>query len=259
MQHSDRPLIITRPLAQAGPLAAKLQVSGIPVRIFPLLDIQTLPDTRELRETLGRLSDYAMVAFVSPNAIDAAFEHIGQWPASVIAAVVGEGSRQALAQKGLTPDNTSIVSPRNLQRTDSETLLEVLDLAALAGKKVLIVRAETGRELLADRLRDAGIQVEQVAAYRRGPVAIDDARSSQLRDLLAASGDWVITSSEALRYLKDMTLDLMGEDGWQHLLKSSLIVPHERIAQTAESLGFQQIQLTGSGDEALIAAIQSRS
>jgi uroporphyrinogen-III synthase len=56
-----------------------------------------------------------------------------------------------------------------------------------------------------------------------------------------------------------MTLDLMGEDGWQHLLKSSLIVPHERIAQTAESLGFQQIQLTGSGDEALIAAIQSRS
>ena len=258
MQHSDRPVIITRPLAQGEPLAGKLRAMGIRALIFPLLDIQTLPDTRELRETLGRLSGYAMAAFVSPNAIDAAFEHIGQWPASVIAAVVGEGSRQALAQKGLTPDNTPIVSPRNLQRTDSETLLEVLDLAALAGQKVLIVRAETGRELLADRLRDAGVQVEQVAAYRRGPLAINDARSSQLKDLLGASGDWVITSSEALRYLKDMTLEVMGEDGWQHLLKSSLIVPHERIAQTAESLGFQHIQLTGSGDEALIAAIQSR-
>lgn len=259
MQHSDRPVIITRPLAQAELLAGKLRAVGINALIFPLLDIQTLPDTRELRETLEQLSDYAMVAFVSPNAIDAAFAHIGQWPASVVAAVVGEGSRQALAQKGLTSDNTPIVSPRNLQRTDSETLVEVLDLAALAGKKVLIVRAETGRELLADRLRDAGIEVQQVAAYRRGPVAINDARSSRFRSLLTSSADWVITSSEALRYLKDMTLQLMGEEGWQHLLKSLLIVPHERIAQTAESLGFQHIQLTESGDEALIAAIQSRS
>ena len=258
MQHSDRPVIITRPLAQAGPLAAKLRAMDIPVRIFPLLDIQTLPDTRKLRETLGRLNDFAMVAFVSPNAIDAAFEHIFQWPASLVAAVVGEGSRQALAQHGLTPDKARIVSPRNLQRTDSETLLEVLDLPALNGKKVLIVRAETGRELLADRLREAGIQVEQVAAYRRGPPAIDDARSSELKDLLAGPGDWVITSSEALRYLKDMTLELMGDEGWRHLLKSSLIVPHERIAQTAESLGFQHLTRTGSGDEALIAAIQSR-
>jgi uroporphyrinogen-III synthase len=113
--------------------------------------------------------------------------------------------------------------------------------------------------LLADRLREAGIQVEQVAAYRRGPPAIDDARSSELKDLLAGPSDWVITSSEALRYLKDMTLELMGEEGWRHLLKSSLIVPHERIAQTAESLGFQHLTRTGSGDEALIAAIQSRS
>ncbi len=259
MQHSDRPVIITRPLAQAGPLAAKLQASGVTVRIFPLLDIQSLPDTRELREKLGRRSDYGMVAFVSPNAIDAAFEHIVEWPDSVIAAVVGEGSRQALAQHGLTPDKARIVSPTNLQRTDSETLLEVLDLSALAGKKILIVRAETGRELLSDRLRDAGIQVEQIAAYRRGPPVMDDARSSELKELLAGSCDWMVTSSEALRYLKEMTLAVMGEEGWQRLLESSLIVPHERIAQSAESLGFQYLKRTGSGDEALIAAIQSRS
>ena len=259
MPHSDRLVIITRPLAQAEPLAAKLRATGFDVRIFPLLDIQTLPDNRELRQKTEQLSDYAMVAFVSPNAIDAAFEHIGSWPATVIVAVVGEGSRQALARHGLTPDKARIVSPRNLQRTDSETLLEVLDLPALAGKNVLIVRAETGRELLADRLRAAGIQVEQVAAYRRGPPPMDDARSFQLKDLLAGPSDWVITSSEALRYLKDITLASAGEEGWQHLLQSSLIVPHERIAQTAEELGFQHLTRTGSGDEALIAAIQSRT
>ena len=194
MQQTDRPVAITRPFAQAEPLVARLRASNIDARIFPLLDIQPLPDTRELREVLERLPDYAMVAFVSPNAIDAAFDHIAHWPAGLIAAVVGEGSRQALARHGLTPDRATIVSPSNLQRTDSETLLEVLDLPALAGKKVLIIRAETGRELLADRLRDAGIQVDQVAAYRRGPPEINDLRSSQLLDLLSSTSDWVITS-----------------------------------------------------------------
>ena len=33
---------------------------------------------------------YALVAFVSPNAIDAAFAHIGQWPRQVTLAVLGE-------------------------------------------------------------------------------------------------------------------------------------------------------------------------
>jgi uroporphyrinogen-III synthase len=224
-----------------------------------LLDIQPLPDTSELKRVLERLSDYEMVAFVSPNAIDAAFEHIDHWPAGLTAAVVGEGSRMALARYGLTPDRAPIVSPVNLQRSDSETLLEVLDLPALAGKKVLVVRAETGRELLADRLRYAGIHVEQVAAYRRCPPQMNDVRTSEFMNLLASKSDWVITSSEALRYLKAMTLETAGADAWSTLQMSTLIVPHERIAHTAEELGFQRLIRTASGDEALFAAIQSRT
>ncbi len=259
MLQTDRPVAITRPFAQTEPLVARLRASGIDARNFPLLDIQPLPDTRELERVLERLSDYEMVAFVSPNAIDAAFEYIDHWPAGLTAAVVGEGSRMALARYGLTPDRAAIVSPVNLQRTDSETLLEVLDLPALAGKKVLIVRAETGRELLADRLRDAGIQVEQVAAYRRCPPVINDVRACELSNLLASKSDWVITSSEALRYLKEMTLEVAGADAWSTLQMSTLIVPHERIAHTAEELGFQRLIRTASGDEALFAAIQSRT
>ena len=259
MRYIDRPVAITRPFAQAEPLVARLRASGVDARNFPLLDIQPLNDTRQLQAVLARLSDYEMVAFVSPNAIDAAFGHIGQWPAGLTAAVVGEGSRQALARHGLTPDRAPIVSPSNLQRTDSETLLEVIDLPAIAGKKVLIIRAETGRELLADRLRDAGIEVDQVAAYRRCPPVMDDARRSQLVNLLTGQSDWVITSSEALRYLKEMTLEVAGADAWLRLQMSTLIVPHERIAHTAEELGFQRLIRTGSGDEALFAAIQSRT
>jgi uroporphyrinogen-III synthase len=60
-----------------------------------------LPDQSALLAALARLHQYALVAFVSPNAIDAAFAHIRHWPAGVTAAVVGEGSRAALAAHGV--------------------------------------------------------------------------------------------------------------------------------------------------------------
>lgn len=252
------PVVITRPAAQAAPLAERFVALGIPPVVFPLLDIQPLPDPAPLQAALSRLDTYALVAFVSPNAIEAAFAHIDAWPTQVIAAVVGEGSRQALARHGLSEQNARIAFPLDPERTDSETLVDVLDLVALRGKKALIIRAETGRELLADRLRAAGVEVEQVAAYRRGAPLLDDARRTTLLRLLDEGNDWVITSSEALRILQDWVMQVAGASGWQKMTGKRLIVPHERIAETAATLGFAQVTRTASGDEALLAAIQSR-
>lgn len=250
-------VVITRPRAQAEALAARLARLGMSAHVFPLLEIQPIQDSTALRATLARLADYAMVAFVSPNAIDAAFAHIDHWPREVIAAVVGEGSRQALARHGVTEASARIVSPVDPDRTDSETLLEVLDLPALQGRRVLIIRAETGRELLADRLRSAGVEVEQVAAYQRGMPAFDAACHAQLNELIASDAWWIITSSEALRNLMDMLRLGPGEPGMMKMLNSQLIVPHPRIAETAQALGFTRVMQTASGDEALVAAIQS--
>jgi uroporphyrinogen-III synthase len=172
--------------------------------------------------------------------------------------VVGEGSRQALAKHGVTDETATVLSPVDTQRTDSETLLEVLDLPALAGKKALIIRAETGRELLADRLREAGITVDQVAAYSRGSPPLDAQRRLELTQLLEVGCDWIITSSEALRNLKDDVEQVAGTAGWEQIQRATLIVPHVRIAETAKNMGFERVILTASGDEALIAAIQSR-
>jgi len=253
------PVVITRPAAQAEALALRLSASGCPVRLFPLLEIQPLADTAELSATLAKLNDYAMVAFVSPNAIDAVFAHLTDWPKNVIAAVVGEGSRLALARHGVTDANATIISPSDKQRTDSETLLLELDLDALRGKKVLIVRAESGRELLADQLRAAGVDVEQIVAYQRLAPTLDQARLVALRTLLAEQNDWIITSSEALRLLKQMVEQADPAAGWQHLQNKTLILPHPRIAETARECGFTHINLCGSGDEALFGAIQSRT
>jgi len=252
------PVVITRPAAQAAPLAQRIAALGHEAVVFPLLDIEPLPDQSALRQALADVSGYALVAFVSPNAIAAACALRPSWPREVTLAVMGAGSRAALARYGLNDANATIVSPVNTDRTDSQTLLEVLDLEALRGRRALIVRGESGRELLADALRAAGVDVVQVAAYRRSIPALDQQRRQQLARLLACDSIWIITSSEALRGLVDMARQLGGEEPVAALQQKSLIIPHVRIEETARLLGFTRVRLTGSGDEALLAALQSR-
>lgn len=257
-----KPVVITRPQAQALALAQHARAAGHEVVIFPLLEILPLPDSAPFRNALKNLHDYAMVAFVSPNAIDAVFRELPAWPLQIPIAVIGEGSRQALAQHGLTPANATIYSPRDPQRTDSQTLLEALDLDTLRGKRVMIVRGETGRELLADALRAEGVDVVQMAAYRRAAPELNDARRWQLRQLTATENDWIVTSSEALRILMDMLRQLddgKDNDPVAKMQRQRLIVPHVRIAETARALGLHNVTLTGSGDEQLFAALQSRA
>ena len=85
-------VVITRPQAQAAPLAARLAGLGISADVFPLLDIQPLDDSSALEATLARLHDYALVAFVSPNAVSQFFaaRHVQNLP-----------SEAPVAQKGV--------------------------------------------------------------------------------------------------------------------------------------------------------------
>ena len=253
----SNPVVITRPLAQADALAQRVAASGREGQVFPLLDIHPLEDQSKLKAALKNLSGCALVAFVSPNAIDAVFALLESWPRAVAIGVMGEGSRAALARHGVTPLNARIISPLDPERTDSQTLLQALDLDALRGKRVMIMRGESGRELLADELRAAGIRVAQIAAYRRAAPHLDEARRAQLTRLLDSPHDWIITSSEALRILVQMAKRTAGSGGVAKMQQQRIIVPHARIAETARMLGFTAITLTGSGDERLLAALQS--
>lgn len=250
-------VVITRPRAQAESLARAVAAIGRTPLILPLLEIAPLIDTSALRAALADLERYALVAFVSPNAVDAAFAHVPAWPTAVPLAVLGEGSRAALARHGLREDNATILGPLDPTRSDSEHLLAALDLAALAGKRVLIVRGESGRELMADGFRAAGAEVIVVPAYRRSVPALSPQLAAQLRALLGAPNDWIITSSEALRGLFALLAELdpgcVSQMRGQHV-----IVPHARIAATAAELGIARVTLTGSGDDRLLAALQSQ-
>ena len=252
-----RPVVITRPLTQADGLARRVQSLGREAIIFPLLEIHPVSDPAPLQTALATLESYALVAFVSPNAIGAAFAARPDWPKQVPLAVMGEGSRQALAHHGLTDANARILRPRDAQRTDSQTLLAELNLPALNGQKVLILRGESGRELLADALRAAGVDVIQVAAYRRSAVRLDAAGRARLQALLATDHDWILTSSEAVRNLVQMVEQVAGPAGLNRIQEQNIIVPHMRIHETAQNAGFLRVKLTASGDDQLLAALQS--
>ena len=269
------PVVITRPRAQCQALADGVAALGREALVLPLLDIFPLVDQAPLRAVLAGVmagaGRYALVAFVSPNAIDAAFAqlrhlgHAGRWPADVALAVLGETSRACLAKHGVDAGNATIFSPPDTARSDSEHLLGALDLDALAGKRVLIVRGESGRELMADGLRAAGAHVETVAAYRRAVPALTPQLGATLRALLARRNDWVITSSEALRGLFGLLAELDAVDGGKtgasvaKMQRQHVIVPHARIAETAAALGVTRLTLAGSGDASLLAALQSQA
>lgn len=142
-------------------------------------------------------------------------------------------------------------------RFDSEALWAQLDPAALAGKPVLIVRGNGGRDWLGDRLREAGAQVEAVEAYRRTLPEPGAMQWQAVRDSLQAGAPpyaWLLTSSEAVRNLDTLARQHLSPQENAGLRQVQCIAPHARIAEQALALGFSHILRAAPGDAGLLAA-----
>ncbi|SDV47976.1 uroporphyrinogen-III synthase [Chitinasiproducens palmae] len=109
--------VLTRPAGQSDVLAARLAQAGIASIDLPLLTIDAASDPRPLDAVFDRLDDYALLVFVSPNAVmhaAARWRTRGGWPEDFVRrapplAVVGPGSLRALQAAGL--DACTTVSP----------------------------------------------------------------------------------------------------------------------------------------------------
>ena len=248
-QLAGRTIVVTRPRAQAAPLAEAITAAGGTPLIFPLLEIAPALDTQPLTEIAARLADYQIAIFISPNAVDYALPILfaqGAWPAGLTPAAVGPGTVSALAAQGVT----GCVAPT--ERFDSEALLALPQLVTVNGKKVLIFRGDGGRELLADTLRERGAEVDCITCYRRsGPPEgvqplLDAWRVGQLDAL-------TISSSEGLRYL----IAMLDSEGRAFLQKTPVFVPHARIADNARQLGLVKIVLTEGADSGILAGLSA--
>ena len=246
---AGRTIVVTRPQAQAAPLAEAILAAGGQPLVFPLLEISPAADPQPLADAAERLADYALAVFISPNAVEHALPALlaqRGWPQSLIPAAVGQGTVKVLAARGIH----GCIAPT--ERFDSEALLELPELAAdrVTGKRVAIFRGDGGRELLADTLRQRGASVDCITCYRRaGP-------SDGVAPLMAA---WragrldalTVSSSEGLRYL----FELLEDDGRDFLRATPLFVPHARIAENARALGLSNILLTAAADAGIIAGL----
>jgi uroporphyrinogen-III synthase len=252
---AERPLaglniVVTRPRPQAAGLAGRIEAAGGKPLLFPLLEIEPVSDVQALREQLSHLEETDLAIFISPNAVRygvAAIQSLcarggveKALPATVQIAAVGQGSAKALHELGIE----NVLAPT--ERFDSEGLLALGEMNEVAGKRVMILRGDGGRELLGDTLRARGANVAYVTCYLRSKPDL------HVAELLAAAPDAVtVTSSEALNYL----WEVIEEAGRARLAAIPLFVPHDRIAHAARRLGWQHVTATESGDDGLLSGL----
>lgn len=239
----QRKILVTRPRDQATSLAQRIAVAGGQPVLFPLLEIAPAADPLALQQQLARLSEFNLLIFISPNAVKygmAAIRQAGGLPVGMKVAAVGAGSAKALN----AADITQVLVP--IERFDSEALLALPNLQNVTGWRVLILRGDSGRELLGDTLKARGATVEYASCYQR---------SKPLQDVCAmlqqAPDAITVTSSEALGYLWQMLTATQRE----HIVSLPLFAPHARIAALAQQQGWQHVHLTASGDDGLLAGL----
>ncbi len=243
-------VLVTRPRAQAEALARAIRADGGEPLLFPLIDIQPVSDPARLDAILATLDRFDLAVFISPNAVQCALTRLTAcgrgWPATLPIAVIGAGTAQALAAHGLH----AAVAPRN--RFDSEALLAEPALQAVAGRRILILRGEGGRALLADTLTARGATVTYAECYRRVPPPPDAHADHWLAP--GAIDIALFTSGEAL----DNLLQLYGETGRRLLRDTPVLVVSERLAErVAEHRPRRAPLIARAGDADLIHALRA--
>ena len=247
-------LLITRPTADSATLAALLAEQHIYSSSLPLLEIQALPETAEQRSLILNLESYCAVIVVSKPAALLGIERVDEYwpqpPAEQHWFSVGAGTGRILSEYGL-----SVSWPEH--GDDSEALLALpkfLDTINIANPRILIMRADVGRDFLAEQLRQRGAQVDFLALYqRRLPVyptgtLVSRIQQEQLNGL-------VVSSEQGLRHL----IELAGE-AWSTLASLTLFVPSPRVAKIAQDLGAQHvIDCQGASNQALLNALSAHA
>jgi len=155
-------VLITRPRTQADTFAEALLQAGFEPVFFPVIEIRPLEDTAELDLALQRLSSFDWVIFTSVNGVKIFWERLNaldftNLPKTVRIAAIGPKTAQALQHCGIEPDFV----PKEYV---AEAILP--GLGDLAGKKVLLPRAEIARKALPEAIARAGGIVKEIATYQ---------------------------------------------------------------------------------------------
>jgi uroporphyrinogen III methyltransferase/synthase len=240
----DRPLfgksiVVTRSRTQASDLVAEIAAAGaVPVE-FPTIKVMQPADGYEaldaaiarLRGDAGPAFDWAV--FTSVNGVEKFFERLNRDGdvrdlRGVKLGAIGPATAAALEQHGLHLDFV----PAEYR---AEAVLEGLLERGAGGSRVLIPRAQEAREVLPEKLAEAGAQVEVVAAYE---TVLDDSGVDEMKDMLLRGEIDIITYTSSST-VKNFVKLLEGFD-FQDLPASVTIACIGPVtAETARELGLR--------------------
>lgn len=158
-------MVVTRPRDQADPLSQALREQGARVVEYPTIRIRPPREAGPLRRALKRAEQYDWAVFTSVNGVRHVLEELEALGRSaevlreVRLAAIGPSTADALREAGLTVD----VVPDEYR---AEALADVIRrVDELEGRRLLLARAAEARDVLRDRLEDAGADVDEVTAY----------------------------------------------------------------------------------------------
>jgi len=232
------PVVLTRPAGRNESLASRLQVQGCETLALPALRITPLPSTDEALPLPG---DYDLVIFVSGTAVHIYTEQLRQiaalpqWPCGVPVACVGPATASVMCGD-FWPDTLRVLHPdAQAPRHDSEALWQVLSQSGLSLRRVLLVRGQTGREWLAQRLAQHGVAVDRYAVYTRQPADWPDSALRVLKRWRDTSLTpvWLITSAEGLEAVAQ-NLSHAGLKSWWRTHR--FVLTHPRLADRLSAL-----------------------
>jgi uroporphyrinogen III methyltransferase/synthase len=200
--------------------------------LAPTIRIAPPTDPGPLRDAVTHLDCYDWILFTSGNTVDAVFSSFGEAGLDVRAlagakvCAIGVKTREALRSRGIHAD----LIPEDAR---AEGVIAALRPLLTDRTRILLPRAETARELLPESLRDAGAEVDVVAAYQNLPP--EPKEVERIRSLVdPAEGDAILfTSASTVQNL----FDVLGQDAAKRLNALDLFSIGPITTQAAERLG----------------------
>ena len=248
-----------QPQQQGEPLVEALKNRGVDALLFPTLCISPKPLTAMEQNSVEGLDSFSHVICVSSNAARLGLallsDYWPQWPVEQQWVAVGPATHTAMQGWGLG----NIISPKGASH--SEGVLALQSLQVLQGQKVLILRGVSGRELLAETLKERGASVEYVELYER---VKPSASPNILVDWLCTEGKKaiVVTSGDGLKNLLVLVKESQNAAGGGELestlYQTQLVVVSQRLADFAKDKGFVKVAVAeGASDNAIVASTLS--
>jgi len=228
-----RRVVVTRSAGQQGPLAERLRELGAEVVPFPTLDFAPPTDPSALASAVERLSTFDWVLLTSANGVDRVLDAVSAHGRDARAfgrariACVGPATARRLAERGLVAD---LVPAEAV----AESLFEALAAETIAGRRFALFRAEVAREVLPERLRAAGAEVEVVAAYRTVAAPVDEAIRSRI-----AAGDVDLVTFTASSTVQHFLSRFSPEAQARLFAQVPAVCIGPVTAQTARDAGFR--------------------